>query len=359
MASKTGFAKDASRRARQTNPAVLRQAMLRRVPKRVTGRGQIELPAVPALVDHHVHCLETIFGALGRVFTPQELGHLRGIMERSAQEAFQVSPTSKIVVRWETEPLPAKAISYNVSIRTWTTSDEYADWVKIRKPPLFGEHPDAKVMELARSLGPPAEVPVLDIGAGTGRNAVPLAREGFPVDAVEVAPALIAILREAVAAEGLAVRVLEGDALDPSLDVPIGHYRLVVLAEVVASHFRRLAQLRTLFERSAGLLAPGGLLVLSAFLASEGYKPDPLARQMSEMFWCCLFTRREMLEAIDGLPFDRISDESASEFERAHLPSGQWPPTGWYEAWANGRDLFDLPQQQSPCELRWLVYRRR
>src|SRR5690606_15880072 len=120
--------------------------------------------------------------------------------------------------------------------------------------------PDAKVMNLARSLGDPKDVPVLDIGAGTGRNTLPLAREGFPTDAIELAPALAKVLREDAEKAGLSVRVFEGDATDRNLGVPQNYYGLVFLAEVVASHFRNVAHLRQLFEVVVDMIRPGGYL---------------------------------------------------------------------------------------------------
>jgi len=67
---------------------------------------------------------------------------------------------------------------------------------------------------------------------------LPLAREGFAVDALEPAPALCKILKESVAAEGLSVGVVEGNILDASVTLPRSSYRLLLLSEVVASHFR-------------------------------------------------------------------------------------------------------------------------
>ena len=116
-------------------------------------------------------------------------------------------------------------------------------------------------------------------------------------------------------------------------------------------------QLRLLFETARQLLQPGGLLLFSAFLSSDGYKPDAAAREMSQVLWCCLFTRRDLAEACADLPFERVSDESVAEFERAHLPASAWPPTGWYGEWTGGQDLFDLPAGKPPLELRWLAYR--
>ena len=165
--------------------------------------------------------------------------------------------------------------------------------------------------------------------------------------------------REDAAKEGLPVRVLEANLFEPSLGVEPGQYRVLLLAEVVASHFRTLGELRGLFQIAAKLLPTGGLLVFSAFLCSDGYKPDDLAREMSQVLWCNLFTRRELQDALADEPLQLVSDESVLAFEKAHLPADEWPPTGWFEAWTGGQDLFDLPAGKPPMELRWLVYRKR
>lgn len=134
---------------------------------------------------------------------------------------------------------------------------------------------------------------------------------------------------------------------------------MVFLAEVVASHFRNVAHLRSLFERIVEMLQPGGLLLFSAFLALEGYKPDAVARELSEVFWCTVFTRADFELALMGLPLERLEEESTVEYEREHLPAEAWPPTGWFEQWSSGRDLFDLPPGRAPVELRWLTYRKK
>ncbi|HMJ13314.1 MAG TPA: class I SAM-dependent methyltransferase [Polyangiaceae bacterium] len=343
---------------KETNPAVLRQAMLKRLPRRIAGRGQIVFPAVPSLLDHYVHNVNGVFSAHGRLFSAEELGHVRGILQKKLQEGFAASPYAKVIVDYSTDAPPSTALSYTVSHAVVTIADEYDAWVKTRTPPLFGAHPDAKVTEVAASLGEPSRVRVLDVGAGTGRNMLPLAEAGFAVDAVELAPALAAILREEVAKRGLACRILENDILDEALDLSPSSYDLIVLAEVVASHFRNPDHVRQLFEVASRLLAPGGVLLFSVFLSSTGFKPDALARELSEVMWCTIFTRREFDELANGLPFKKVSDESVFEFERANLPESAWPPTGWFAEWTQGQDLFDLPPERAPLELRWLVYRR-
>jgi SAM-dependent methyltransferase len=349
----------AKKTSRETQTSVLRQAIIRKLPNRLTAKAEILLPAVPGLVDHYVQGLGATWAALGRHFAPTELDYLRQVLGDHLKQAFESSPYSRVLVTYETDPPPKTSLTWQISVSHSTIEAEYAQWVAQRTPPLFGHYPDAKVMDLARSLGTPSEVTVLDVGAGTGRNTIPLAKEGFQTDAVELAPALANVLREEVEKAKLPVRVFEGNILDPEIPVPAGHYKLVLLAEVVASHFRNAQQIKVLFEAANRMLVPGGLLLFSAFIALDGYKPDETAKSMSQVMWCCIFTRREIQEAAAGLPFDSVSDESTLEYEKSHLPAENWPPTGWYEAWTAGQDLFDLPVSKSPMEMRWVAYRKR
>ena len=344
---------------RETNATLLKQSMLRRLPRRVTARGEIMIAAVPSLLDHYQQMLLTIFASLGRVFNDAEKAHMRTVLETWLNKGWEQSPYTRLVVHYETDKPPKTTLSYNVVLNVVTIADEYEHWTKTRTPPLFGAHPDAKVMDLALAQGNPADNPVLDIGAGTGRNTLPLARAGFPTDAVELTPALAQLLREDAEKSQLAVRVFEGDATDRSLGVPHGHYQLIVIAEVIASHFRGVPHLRQLLEVMVESLRPGGLLLFSGFLPLDGYKPDAMARELGEVFWCTVFTRADFEQAMAGLGLERIDDESVIDYERARLAPEAWPPTGWFEQGSTGGDLFDLPPGRAPVELRWLTYRKR
>ncbi|HEX2872298.1 MAG TPA: class I SAM-dependent methyltransferase [Polyangiaceae bacterium] len=343
---------------RETNSVVLRQAMIRRLPRRLQCSGELGLPAVPALLEHYVKIFDGIWESVGRKFTPPELDEFRKSLAARLDQAFAASSSAKVVVTYQTDPSPKTSLTWKIVAMTADFTDEYKYWVDTRTPPLFGKDADAKAVDSARSLGAPADVTILDVGAGTGRNTLPLAREGFAVDALEPANALCTILRETVTTEQLSVGVVEGNILDGALELPRPQYRMILLSEVVASHFRSVEQLRQLFEVAARRLEPGGLFVFNAFLSDGGYKPDDLARQLSQVLWCCLFTRNDLELASKGLPFERVADESAAEYERAHLPEGQYPSTGWYEGWSGGQDLFELPAERPPMELRWLVYRK-
>lgn len=352
---KSGAKKKAGR---ETDAKVLRQAIMRRLPQRLRANAEYKVPPVPSLLEHYVQMFNTVWLGIGRVFSAEDLEQFRAALRQHLQEAWTASQYSRVVVSFATDPPPKTSLSWRVEVEAVSMADEYNHWVASRTPPLFGKHPDAKIFELARSLGNPAEVPILDIGAGTGRNTLPLARAGFPTDAVELAPALAAILREEAEKEALPVKVFEANVLDPNIGITPGYYRILLLAEVVASHFRTLGEVRALFQVAARLLPPNGLLVFSVFLTSEGYKPDDVALEMSQIFWTNLFSRRQLEDAHQGEPFLLVSDEPVQAYEKANLPAEAWPPTGWFETWTGGQDLFDLPAGKPPVDLRWVVYRR-
>jgi SAM-dependent methyltransferase len=69
-----------------------------------------------------------------------------------------------------------------------------------------------------RRLLPPPPARVLDAGAGTGFLSLLLAREGYRVTALDLAPGMLAQLSAKVRRRGLNVEIVEGDAAEPPRD---------------------------------------------------------------------------------------------------------------------------------------------
>jgi SAM-dependent methyltransferase len=332
----------------------LRMSMTRRLKRRSVATGEISLPAVPGMLDEYVTTCDDLFTALGVNFTTDELAHLRGVLEGQLKEAYSASPRSDIVITYESPT--GLTLNYRVATRWFTVGEAYNNWVATREPPLFGTEPDARVVALAAEVGDPAASPVLDIGAGTGRNSLALARRGHPVDAVEMTEKFAEILGQEAQREGLAVRVIRRDVFE-KLDDLRTDYRLILLSEVV-SDFRNAEQLRQLFELAAHCLAPGGYLLFNIFLPRNGYTPDDAARQLGQQCYTTIFTHGELAAASSGLPLYQVADDSVFDYEKANLSAESWPPTSWYPNWVNGQDVFDVPIEASPIEMRWLVYRK-
>lgn len=98
---------------------------------------------------------------------------------------------------------------------------------------------------------------VADIGAGTGRYALALARQGCAVDAVELVESNLSRLRENARAEK-SIRAFQGDAI--ALDfLPSGAYDIVLLLGPLYHLFSREERERALSE-AVRLARPGGVI---------------------------------------------------------------------------------------------------
>jgi SAM-dependent methyltransferase len=328
--------------------------MARRLYRRSVAMGQITVPAVPSLIDEYVRMCDNLFASVGVQYSPEEFAQLKTVLEAQLAEAYRTSSRSNIVISFHA-PF-GTALNYRVNTESATLASAYDGWVGNREGSLFGIEPDARVSTLAAEAADPGTCRVLDIGAGTGRNALALARRGHPVDAVEIAPKLAQIIRAEAERESLVIHVIERDVF-ASVDEVRSDYQLIVASELVPD-FRTTEQLRAMFELAAHSLAPGGRLLFNTFLPRKGYTPDDAARELGQQCNTMIFTWDEMASAIDLLPLQLVADDSAYDYEKTHLPEGAWPPTAWFANWASGLDIFDVAREESPIELHWLVYQK-
>ena len=120
--------------------------------------------------------------------------------------------------------------------------------------------------------------PVVELAAGTGRIAVPIAQAGFEVVAVDRSPAMLDHLTARAAAEGVAERidVREGDLLAPGLD---GAFDRVLIP------FRSLLHLRDDAERLTALRAARALLAPEGYLAFDVFAPTPADVRTTQGRW--------------------------------------------------------------------------
>jgi hypothetical protein len=216
--------------ARSFDLSKLREAMARRLYRRANASGRITVPAVPAMIDEYVKMCEHIFAAMGAKSTPEESLQLKMMLETELGKAYSASSRSGIVISFDA-PF-GTGVNYGVKADWLTLAGAYDTWVGAREGPLFGSQPDARVWTLAGEAADPATHPVLDLGAGTGRNALALARRGHPVDAVEMTSKFAEIIRSEAERESLDVRVIEGDAF-ATMDGVREDYGLIVASEVV------------------------------------------------------------------------------------------------------------------------------
>lgn len=317
----------------------------------------MSLPCIPSMIDEYMDQFDRILKSLGQTFTQEEMTALRELVARKLGEGYNQSPHSRIIFKYE-PPDPTQGLTSGLKLSVFTeilsVEQKYQRWLTSRQGPLFGSHADAKLMDVVKEFNPPSNAPILDVGAGVGRNTLALARRGHPVDAVELTPEFAQIIAKEAQENQLPVRVIQSNILNPSLQLPQKSYQLVLVSEVI-SHFRNNQDVRTLLARMCNAIRPGGLLLFNTFLTEPGYEPDNRARELSQVQWSYLITRSEFNSIMAGLPLEVLSDESVYEYERSHLPSESWPPTGWFENWSQGRDVF--PIHNPPISLRWILCR--
>jgi precorrin-6B methylase 2 len=338
---------------RSFSPSKLSEAVVRRLYRRSVVATQITVPAVPSMIDEYLEMCHNVFTVAGVQYTAEQAAQLKAVLEAELAKAFTAS-RSNIVISFHA-PFGI-SMNYRVTTESVTLGGAYDGWLSTREGPLFGTEPDARVWALSGEAADPQDHPVLDIGAGTGRNALALARRGHPVDAVEMSPKFADIIRAEAERESLPVRVMDGDVFE-TMDGVRRDYQLIILAEVVPD-FRTTGELRGIFELASDCLAPGGRLVFNTFLARQGYTPDDAARELGQQCNTMIYTRDELNAASSELPVELVAEDSACEYEKTHLPDGAWPPTAWFDGWANGLDVFDVEREDSPIELRWLVYQK-
>jgi SAM-dependent methyltransferase len=124
-------------------------------------------------------------------------------------------------------------------------------------------------LELWRELARRAGGGVLDVGAGTGRVALPLAAAGHPVTALDRDPLLLATLRERADGAGLHVRTVVADAA--GFDVGYG-FALVAMPMQTIQLLPDERARAGFFASVRRAVAPGGIVALAIAAGLEGFE---------------------------------------------------------------------------------------
>ncbi|HMJ03377.1 MAG TPA: class I SAM-dependent methyltransferase [Conexibacter sp.] len=175
----------------------------------------------------------------------------------------------------------------------------------------------AQDLPLWRELAAAHDGSVLELGAGSGRVALDLAREGHEVVALDVDGALLAALRERAAEGGLAVESVCADARDYAL----GRRFALVIAPMQTIQLLGGVEGRADLLRCAGAhLAKGGLLACALADAMEGFdaahSEPPLPDLLERDGWVYASQPVAVRPDVDGTTIERIRQTVAPDGAR-------------------------------------------
>lgn len=103
--------------------------------------------------------------------------------------------------------------------------------------------------------------PVLDLGAGDGRNALPFAREGRQVEAVDSSSVVVEKMKQINETSKLPLSWINADV--STFEIPEKKYALIIIANILPFLPRESSE--ALIERAKRGLKNGGLLYVSTF----------------------------------------------------------------------------------------------
>lgn len=126
------------------------------------------------------------------------------------------------------------------------------------QPDYFGSDPSELLEKYAEWI--PAGARVLDLGAGQGRNALPLARRGCRVTALDPSPVALETIRTAAATEKLDLNLIQQGFMDFE---PEGVYDVILCFGLM--QILRYQECASLVTRLHQWLRPGGTLFLTAW----------------------------------------------------------------------------------------------
>lgn len=175
----------------------------------------------------------------------------------------------------------------------------------------------AQDLPLWRELAAEAGGPVLDLGAGSGRVALDLARAGHEVVALDVDPVLLGALDERAAAAGVAVESVRGDARDFALE---RRFSLVLAPMQTVQLLGGPAGRGGLLRCAAAHLAPGGLLACALADALEGFDGErtelPLPDLLERDGWVYASQPVAVRPDAEGATIERIRQTVAPDGAR-------------------------------------------
>ena len=216
---------------------------------------------------------------------------------------------------------------YQFRIVEVSTQEGYALWSKTYDQPnnalIAVEEPrvDALLAELPMNA-------VLDVGTGTGRHALKLARRGVRVTAIDQSMEMLAVAQKAASIEGLTID-FQLASLGDALPFPSNQFNFLICA-LMLCHVPNLAKAIQEFSR---VLQDGGHLLITTFhpdAIERGWRTDFRSAGRRYVLPNMPHSRADYLEALATAGFAtlQVIDIPLSEVPDGYLPEALMHESG-------------------------------
>jgi len=175
-------------------------------------------------------------------------------------------------------------------------------------------------------IRPAHSATAVDLGAGSGFQAIPLAEAGFNVTAIDVSRDLLAELKKT--AGKLPIRTIQDDLLNFTEHSPVKIEIIVCMGDTL-THLKTLAEVKELMHSAYGALEREGLLILGfRDMTVELTRLDrfiPVRSDSKRIFTCFLEYEKNHVKVHDIL-YEKTDDQwrMKKSFYRKLRISSQW-----------------------------------
>lgn len=235
-----------------------------------------------------------------------------------------------------------KNIPFGVRLQDNTYDKDFKE-----EPLWHGVLPDEFIIKKLKENFPnPDGIEVLDIGAGNGRNAIPIAQKGYHVTASEICDAGKELIKNKVAQKRLTnVSISSLDILS-LLGYKIEKFNFALMSHV-AQHFNLEDINRALYNTNK-MLKENGIFIFDALIRNKGNENRPYS-EIKERMGNADFKEVDILEAAKKQGFDTLEITDYAESKEGHaryIDSFRW-----------GRD--SEPIFNEPVTLKWIVLKKK